>query len=128
MKLHILPKLIGGFGLLCLLVVNVVSHIQGDITTPATYRFLVIFCWLGLATGIFGAVWALVARKTFPQGSSCARVALFCVVVALGALWTFAQLPDYIYTKPQNSHLSSERANKSPEPTAVDSASAGFLR
>ena len=95
------PKVIALVGTLCVLIANVVSRHEGNITTPIVSWFLTMCCSVGAIAGVGGAGWALVERNCTERSPSSGRVVAFCVALVLASAWTFVRLPDYVLISPR---------------------------
>ncbi|SRR6266498_1857320 len=116
MRFIIRPALLGIVGVTCLVAANVVSRREGDITTPAVYRFLLLLSWVGFLAGVAGLIWSYLVRRR----SSCIFDIAFCAAVILFAAFTFVRLPSYIRTAGLTTpHSYSDRPNKALQRTAA---------
>ena len=97
MRSLVYPELSGLSGAACLLAAALLSRIKGNVVAPEDYRLLSALCWIGLAAGVVGAVWALVLRIRSARKEMSTLVISFCFAVVAASVWVrIVLLPDYI--------------------------------
>ncbi len=118
MRSLVYPGLSGLSGAACLLAAAILSRIEGNVVAPQDYRLLSASCWLGLAAGLVGAVWALVLRTRSARKEMSTLVISFCFAVVAASVWVrIALLPNYIgvpLTVPLNRHGANQTLQATP--------------